>query len=63
MIKKIYCIKCNNYRKFENTKIEHIIEETLILSSICDGDDSQDEKIFKEQTNRILKLFGLISNM
>ena len=31
-MKKIYCIKCNKYRKFENLKPSYIFDKTLVLS-------------------------------
>ena len=31
-MKKIYCIKCNKYRKFENFKRSYIFDKTLVLS-------------------------------
>ena len=34
-IKKIYCIKCNKYRKFKNDKI-YILYKTLVFCIICD---------------------------
>ena len=31
-IKRIYCIKCNEYRKFKNSKILDILIKKLVLS-------------------------------
>ena len=30
-MKKIYCIKCNKYRKLKNLEISYIYNETLVL--------------------------------
>ena len=48
-MKKIYCINCNKYRKFKNSKISYIFDQTLVLSIICNKCSSNDEKIFKEE--------------
>ena len=47
-MKKIYCINCNKYRKFKNSKISYIFDQT-VLSIICNKCSSNDEKIFKEE--------------
>ena len=33
-MKKIYCIICGKYRKFEKPKISYLIEKTLVFSII-----------------------------
>ena len=33
-MKKIYCVVCGKYRKFEKPKTSYILEETLVLSII-----------------------------
>ena len=35
VMKKIYCVICGKYRKFNDPKISYIFEKTLALSSIC----------------------------
>ena len=63
-MKKLYCIICGKYRKFEKTKISYILEKTLILSIICSKCKNEDEKIFKEEESiKILKILGLIENI
>ena len=63
-MKKLYCIICGKYRKFEKTKISYILEKTLILSIICSKCKNEDEKIFKEEESiEILKFLGLIENI
>ena len=47
MIKKIYCIKCNNYGKFKNPKTSYIFDKTLVLSIIFHKCGSNNGKIFK----------------
>ena len=64
MVKKIYFIKCNKYRKFENSKISYVFYAKLVLSITFDKCGSNDENIFEEEESfRILKVIGLINNM
>ena len=52
-MKKIYCIKCNKYRKIKDPKISC----TLVLSIIYHMCGSIDKKIFKEiKTIEVLKI-------
>ena len=60
MMKKIYCIKCNKYRKFKNRKKSYIFYKTDFCI-ICDRFDSKDKKIFEEPIE-ILKILGLTIN-
>ena len=63
-MKKLYCVICGKYRKFEKPKISYILEKTLILSIICSKCKNEDEKIFKEEESiEILKIIGLIENI
>ena len=34
-MKKLYCVICGKYRKFEKPKISYLLEKTLVLSIIC----------------------------
>ena len=62
-MKKLYCVICGKYRKFEKPKISYILEKTLVLFVICSKCKSEDEKILKEEESiEILKIFGLIEN-
>ena len=62
-MKKLYCVICNKYRKFEKLKI-YLLEKTLVLSIICSKCKNEDEKIFKEEESiEILKISGLINNI
>ena len=64
MMKKIYCVNCSKYRKFEKPKISCLLEKTLVLSIICSKCKNEDDKIFKEEESiEILKILGLINNI
>ena len=63
-MKKLYCIICGKYRKFEKPKISYLLEKTLFLSIICGKCKSEDEKLFKEEESiEVLKILGLIENI
>ena len=63
-MKKLYSVICGKYRKFEQPKISHIFEKTLVLSFICSKCKNEDEKIFKEEESiEILKILGSIENI
>ena len=47
-MKKLYCIICDKYRKYEKPKISYL-EKTLVLSVICSKCRNEDEKLFKEE--------------
>ena len=48
-MKKLYCVLCDKYRKFEKPKISYVLEKTLVFSIICSKCKNEDEKIFKEE--------------
>ena len=63
-MKKLYCVICASYRKFEKPKISYLLEKTLVLSIICSKCKNEEEKIFKEKEPiEILKILGLIENI
>ena len=63
-MKKLYCINCIKYRKFEKPKISNLLEKTSVLSIICSKCKNEDEKIFEEEDSfDILKILGLIENI
>ena len=63
-MKKLYCVNCSKYRKFENPKILYLLEKTLVLSITCSKCKNKYEKIFKEEKSiEILKILGLINNI
>ena len=51
---------CGKYRKFEESKISHLLKKTLVLSIICIKCKNKDDKLFKgEESIEILKILGL----
>ena len=48
-MKRLYCVICGKYRKFEKPKISFISEKSLVLSIICSRCKNEDEKLFKEE--------------
>ena len=62
-MKKLYCIICVKYRKFEKPQTSYRLEKT-VLSIICNKCKNEDEKIFKEEElTEILKILSLIENV
>ena len=56
-MKKLYCVLCGKYRKFEKSKISGLLEKALVLSIIWSKCKNKDEKIFKEgESIEILKI-------
>ena len=45
-MKKLYCVICGKYRKFEKAKISYILEKILVLSIISGKCKNEDQKIF-----------------
>ena len=63
-MKKLSCVICGKYRKFEKTKISYLLEKTLVLSIICNKCKNEDENLFREEEPiEILKIVGLIENI
>ena len=63
-MKKLSCVICGKYWKFEKTKISYLLEKTLVLSIICNKCKNEDEKLFREEEPiEILKIVGLIENI
>ena len=63
-MKKLSCVICGKYRKFEKTKISYLLEKRLVLSIICNKCKNEDEKLFREEEPiEILKIVGLIENI
>ena len=63
-MKKLYCVICDNYKKFEKPKISYLFEKALVLSINCSKRKNKDEKLFKEEESiEILKNFDLIGNI
>ena len=63
-MKKLYCVNCSKYRKFEKLKISYLLEKTLALSIIYSKWKNEDETIFTEEESiEILKILVLINNI
>ena len=63
-MKKLYCITCCEYKKFEKPRISYILVKKLVLSIICSKCKNEDEKIFKEEESvEILKILGSTENI
>ena len=64
MMKKLYCVICGKYGKFEKPKISCVLEKALVLSITCSKCKKKDKKLFKEeQSMKILNFLGLIKNI
>ena len=48
-IKKLYCVNCCKYREFEQPKISYLLENTLVLSTICSKCKNEDENYLKKK--------------
>ena len=63
-MKKLYCLICGKYRKFDKPKISYLLEKTLVLSIICSKCKNEDEKLPKEEESiEVLKVIDLIENI
>ena len=63
-MKKLYCVICGKYRKFEKPKISYLLEKTLFLSIVCSKCKNEDEQLFtKKKSIKILQIRGLIVNI
>ena len=60
-MKKLYCVICLKYRKFEKPKISFFLEKALVISIICSQWKNEDGKLFEEEDSfEILKILVLI---
>ena len=50
-MKKLHCVICGKYRKFEKPNISYILEKTLVLSIICSKCINEDEKHLKKNNH------------
>ena len=63
-MKKLHCVICGKYRKFEKPKISDILRKTLVISIICNKCKNEDENVFKEEESiELLKNLDLIENI
>ena len=60
---KIYCIICGKYRKFKNPRILYILLKKLGLSIVRSKCGNEYQKIFKEESIKILKILDLVINI
>ena len=44
-MKKLYCVICCRHRKFGKPKLLYLLENKLVLSTICSKLKNEDEKI------------------
>ena len=63
-MKKLYCVICGKYRKFEKPKI-YVLEKSLDFSIIYSKCKNEDEKLFKEEEGWVetLKVVDLFENI
>ena len=58
-MRKVYCTKCKKYKEPKQPEILYICDKTLLLSSIRNKCESEDEKTFKEEESiEELKILG-----
>ena len=48
-MKKLYCVICGKYRKFEKPKISYFLEKALVLSIICSKCKNENEKKIRKK--------------
>ena len=62
-MRKLYCIICGKYRKFEKPKLSYLLEKTLVFPVIYSKCKNGDEKWSQEEEwIQILKILGSIEN-
>ena len=62
-MKKLDCVICGKYRKFEKPKILEL-KLKLVLSILCNKCKHEDEKLIKEKESiEILKILPIIENI
>ena len=55
-MKKLFCVICSKYRKFEKNKMSYLLEKILVLSIICSKCKNEDEDKDSIETLKILRL-------
>ena len=48
-MKRLYCVICGKYRKFEKPKISYPFEKISVLHINCSKCNNEHEKLFKEK--------------
>ena len=62
-MKKLYCVICDKYRKFEKPKLSYLLKKQLFLL-FCSKWKNEDEKLFKEEESiETLEILGLTENI
>ena len=63
-MRKVSCTKCKKYKQPNQPEIWYICDKKLLLSSIRDNCEIEDEKTFKEEESiEELKILAWINNM
>ena len=47
-MKKLYCLICGTYRKFEKSKLSYLLKKRLVVSIFFSKSKNEDERLFKE---------------
>ena len=47
-MKKLYCLICGTYKKFEKSKLSYLLKKRLVLSIFFSKSKNEDERLFKE---------------
>ena len=57
-MKKLHCVICGKYRKFEKAKISYIFKKKVVLSIICSKWKNEDKKnILRRRFKWDIKIF------
>ena len=48
-MKKVYCIICGKYRKFEKPKTSYLLKKTLVPSIICSKYKNENKKYLEKK--------------
>ena len=63
-MKKLYCVLCGKYRKFEKPKISYVLEKTLVFLLFAVSAKMKTKKYLKKKIQfRYCKMLGLIQNI
>ena len=63
-MKKLHCVICNKYRKFEKLKISYLLgKHQFFLLFALSVKMKMKKKIKDEESNEMLKNLGLINNI
>ena len=51
-MRKLCCVICSKYRKFEKPKMSYLLQKTLVLSIICSKSEDKNAK-YLEKKNQL----------